>query len=158
MRLVRCTVALLVLCAGCGGMIDSTDDEKQPTSDPAAATHRVQGTLTLTVGDASGPDRPRTGPLASTRVFLMPLVSCEQVHGRSITQLELAGSRSISSTYSREDGSFELTAPSGVYSFFAAYEGLPLPRSSSRGECNRVDIKNADVTLPPQATRIDVSM
>ena len=91
-------------------------------------------------------------------MFLVPLVSCEQVHGRSITQLEIAGTRSISSAYSREDGSFELTAPPGVYSFFAAYEGLPLPRSSSRGECNRVDVEDADVTLSRQATTIDVSM
>lgn len=149
---------LVALAAGCGGGIESSNADHDPDRGIAESTHRVQGTLMLTTGDASGPDRPRTAPLASTRVFLVPLVSCESVHGRTLRQLEASGIGAITSTYSREDGGFELVAPRGVYSFFADYEGRPEPRSSGRGECNRVDVEDVDVLLPAQRTKIDVSM
>lgn len=97
-----------------------------------------------------GPDRPKTAPLAATRVLLLPLTSCQKLRSAFVEDLEATlGVTTVASTYSGDDGSFQLYAPSGAYTFFADYEGRPKPlQSGSREGCNRVEIGDEDVALP----------
>lgn len=96
----------------------------------------------------------RTAPLPATRVFIVPLLSCNDVDPPTAARLEELGKSVVASAVSDARGVFELTVPPGDFTFFADVSGWLRPTSSRDQRCNRLRVVDQDIAMSAGETNV----